>query len=270
MPNDFILQTNHLWGQFKEFPFVSYLPRKGGRVAVRDPAENANDYKSMGHIFDPRVMYRDNSGSLFFEVLSLYVTALSDEKNANKGNYSIIDRVWLTETTKRGRRLFEFKVQYMRAGKLGNLRTLVLDEQTGFNPVEYITKSAKGKLTSKWTWRYKQEGSIFIPEQFRMTEHSGATEELVAERTVSYVESSFEPVTSETFELGYLGLKSGERFVDHIENKLQIWDDGELVSPDDYRPPPFQPEARSWRWTLNLFVLGVLIAVYAYSRSRSD
>jgi len=162
--------------------------------------------------------------------------------------------------------------QSMKSGPEMTQRYL-FDSAFAFNPTEYSYSDSQGQKQLHYTWKYVERDGCVIPAEIRYRKYSPRTGELLFDRVLRMRLCSLNaPVDPGTFTYAGLGLKTGERVLDRIENKVYVFDGAKLATPNETVVAAnglFQGNVRLVLIGLNVAAIFVLATVLARRKVRA-
>jgi len=206
------------------------------RVLYREPPNAYHNCLQLLHS-NPLFFFGDG-GRPSWDLCCMYAGVLRGEKGPEQRKQA--EKIMRLRKRRQGADT-EYVVAFLGYGRMSHED--VFSSAAGFNLVsETILTQGQPYQTRQYTFR-KQSG-VFIPTKFefkmfedRNTKDSTPTptQHHVCTLMMSQVN---EPIDPAVFEIPSLGLRSGDRMVDRIENRMEVFDGKQFVPADKFKLQP--------------------------------
>lgn len=258
----------HNQGPLQEYPIVESVPPTGGRIAYkRSPDAPAK----LVRFIDPRSFFSIQS-TLITEALGFYMDRLKSQISGSTEPSPIA--VQFNE------KMSPLMVIVMHS-KNGYGSVIILDADKGFAPVGFRQLDDHGVILEERTVEFLHEAGVFLPKACRWTK-SQSNGMPVFNRQFELQHSSLNAVIpAANFTVAMFGVKYGERIVDELHNRLDVFVDAERVVDAElfqFDPtlvesysPPLQGRGRWLPWiNMGLFLLILMFGVWWRKRNAGQ
>jgi hypothetical protein len=253
-------------GQIQGREKVRNIPREGGRVAFRQEPSNGQRLHA-AQVIDPRLLI-SVGGTKVSEILDVWATWL----DRRPGDRRIIDE--MIEVRREGTKpTGAIIVVITRGPEVQRIRTTyTFRPQLGFNITDFAEELVGGARHESCTWSYRKQADVYVPERIEKLTYNTDGASVRTRRLMKLGESAVNaPLSKQYFDYSALGLASGERVVDEINNAVYVLDGTHLVSAEVLPPPA--PEQRSHFGTILVIVNAAAIGfvvVWFWLKRRSN
>jgi hypothetical protein len=145
------------------------------------------------------------------------------------------------------------------------------DKDAGFNLTRWETDRG-GVVYEQHATEFRQVGKIYVPGRFRFIRHSHADGSVSRDSVYTLQACSLnQDIPAETFTWPAIAPEDGTRIVDELEQRMYVYQHGQLIEPEEYQAmaSTSEPSTVPWRWWIvGINVLIVLALLWLIVRSR--
>lgn len=247
-------------GQLGAQNSIEGLPREGGTLIKRRPAENGRKFGKYGHVINPMLMFSFGFGDMpIWEALETCASDTADLPVDVRADALSPLRVTFDN------RYWTFRINYPDS----STSTWTFDDSPTRNCVEYVSLTSEGNPTSKISAEYTSNEGISFPKHCVLVHYDkNGTENF--RRTLTLVSTEFNKRLSDhDFDYSTFGLTNGTRLFDYMSRQMTVYRNGKWLSVDDYnieyrRDLEVTGQRSLWRIAGWYCVVGVLVVGVVY------
>lgn len=239
------------------------LPEKS-RVAFVRPVSDADDLH-LSYIVDPRKLSGANGEECWQEVDKL-VKAFDDPKTRKLMeeaiNISKLDQKYIVSIT--------FKKDHTSPDSTDTISmTTTYDGKFSFLPTSYYERDSKGNTRVRMAWTYEAFDGLFVPATIRRANITSDGKVKRFERTLTLNQCDVNPELSpDAFSLSQFELANGERVANVVEDKVFVFDSGNLV-PAQHRTPAVASVLTRFNWLLfGINIAAIVLLAIALAKRK--
>lgn len=225
----------------KGFPRIEGLPPgQSFRVLYREPSKAGDQYRFQGYI-DPLSFFGDGSKP-YWQFCYSFARSLRGEVHLDLAE-DLKKNVTLRERRKGAAKEYVLAVRAMPY-------EVVFSSVAGFNVISEKFIGPHGELVQSQEYKFRKEKGVFIPCEVEFNKYedrsSKDSRRLPTQHRVFTLKKTQvnEPIDPAVFEIQSLGLRYGDRMVDRIENRMQVFDGKKFVPANQLK---LQPAAETRR-----------------------
>lgn len=195
------------------------------RKAVKQTRqEDSTCANNMHPVYDPRKSFVP--GRPVWETFALMLQQIDERGQCGIDGYTLKVEEHIDANTTQYRILLPGKVSstdYL-------FMTMIFFSEKGFNITSLETTKINGDLFHKKTWDYEIVDGIYLPTKTTEQNFRPDTGRLSYDKIITFKNLQVnQPIPVETFTYNNLGLKNGDKFMDKIQDKEYIYQEGELI-----------------------------------------
>ncbi len=211
---------------------------KGFRVLHREPPMAAEQYGAQGYI-NPLSFF--GHGQTNWEMCFMLAGVLRGESGPDDLEYA--KRSITLRVRENGSGSEYVLTQRFKPIGSGQIFEWVFPSEAGFNVVSREFRM-NGQIQAVQQFKFRNENGAFIPCEIEYKRYEDQStkdpERLPTQHHVFILEQTRvnAPIDPAVFEIQTLGLREGDRMVDRIENRMEVFDGKQFVSVDKFKRLP--------------------------------